>query len=134
MNVEVIGNKIRFFRETEGLSQEKFSKIIGIGSKTLFNYEKTGVVPSDVLFKIAEYFGKNPMIFLSDESSNYIREPKYEYEITALKNKIEKLEQELNKLHINIVKAANLIIEKDEKIKELENNKLRLSVQSSPNG
>lgn len=134
MNCEIIGNKIRFFRENEGLSQEKFAKIIGIGSKTLFNYEKTGIIPSDILFRIAEYFDKNPMIFLSNESQNYIKEPKNEYEINTLKSRLESLEKEVSTLQKSMVKAANLLIEKDEKIKELESQQRRPSVQSSPNG
>jgi len=58
MENNILGNRIRFLRERENLSQIEFAKILNISNTTLSQYETGQRVPSDeIKAKIADYFG-----------------------------------------------------------------------------
>lgn len=53
-----IGDKIKFFRESQGISQEKLGELLGTTKQTVSRYE-TGKrsANQDVLFKLSDIFG-----------------------------------------------------------------------------
>ena len=53
-----IGDKIKFFRESQGMSQEKLGELLGTTKQTVSRYE-TGKrsANQDVLFKLSDIFG-----------------------------------------------------------------------------
>ncbi len=77
--IKIIGKKVKFFRNQKGISQKQLCEVLGITDKTLQKIEKTGNLTSEVLFKIAEYFNKNPIIFLSENSAKYVKESDVPY-------------------------------------------------------
>lgn len=123
---KIIGDKIKFFRESAGIGKLELCKILNITDKTLKKYEETGVVPSDVLFRIAEYFDKNPMIFLSNESQNYIKEPGTDYKLNTLKNEVDELKKQVDSLTkiIGAVTAENFALKEENESLRQSNNQL----------
>ncbi len=124
--IKVVGQKIKFFREQQGLSQKKFAEIIGIGSKTLFNYEQSGNITIEVLFKIAEYFNKNPIVFLSEDSAKYVGESDVSYK-SQKDSEMELIKAELKflRLKVETLEEKNREYEKEREIKEKELKELK---------
>ena len=77
-----IGEKIRFLRIQEGLTQEELGKIINIGQRTISAYESGKATPSvEVLKALADCFNVTVDYFLSDKPG------KSEIEFIAVKFK-----------------------------------------------
>lgn len=57
VNKETIGNRIRIYRKSRGLSQEKLGEMIGVGQNTISNYENGAREPDrDTIEAIADAF------------------------------------------------------------------------------
>lgn len=55
--MKVVGERLKFLRESIGFSQMKLSKIFGVGQAGIFRYENSRTAaPFDVLVKYADYF------------------------------------------------------------------------------
>ena len=58
MDATVIGNTLRKLRESQNLTMERLSVILGITTSAICNYETGARIPRDeVKIRIAEYFG-----------------------------------------------------------------------------
>ncbi len=67
MNDNIIGNRIKKFREQLGITQAELAKKIGVGATTIANYETAYSTPSIAkLKKLAAALGVNTAVFTTD--------------------------------------------------------------------
>lgn len=62
------GNEIRELREARGLTQQQLAQAIGVGGRTVGNWERGETVPLNRMGKLREFFG-----ITASESADPIR-------------------------------------------------------------
>ncbi len=128
--IKIIGKKVKFFRNQKGISQKQLCEVLGITDKTLQKIEKTGNLTSEVLFKIAEYFNKNPIIFLSENSAKYVKESDVPY-VSQKDSEIELVKAERKFLQLKVESLERKDQLREEQINGLKNYLIRLGVEDS---
>lgn len=68
MNDNILGNRIKKFREQLGLTQAQLAKKIGVGATTIANYETAYSTPNPVkIKKLADALGVDRSVFYADD-------------------------------------------------------------------
>ena len=81
-----LGNKIKYLREKNNLSQKELAKILNIANSTLSQYESDVRVPSDdIKILIADYF---------NVSLDYLLGRPNKYNVSKEKSKVSELEED----------------------------------------
>lgn len=62
-------------RARHGLSNDDLSKRLGVSRKTLYNWQRTGHIPSEKLLKMADMFGCTVDYLLRREVANAAPDP-----------------------------------------------------------
>lgn len=70
-------NIVKQLREKRGISQEKFAQEIGVSRFTVIKIESGGNTTPTTVFKIAEFFGKDPReIFFTNNGAHSLQKAK----------------------------------------------------------
>ncbi len=71
MGTEVIGRNIAALRKEKGVTQEQLAKYVGISPQAVSKWENGGVPDTELLTKIADYFGTSIDALFGRDVSNY---------------------------------------------------------------
>ena len=69
--VKIFSGKLKMLRESKGITQAEFAKIIGVAQQTVGSWEKGNSAPNyEILKKIADYFNVSADYLLGRENAN----------------------------------------------------------------
>lgn len=101
-----LGNKIKYLREKNNLSQKELAKILNIANSTLSQYESDARVPSDdIKILIADYF---------NVSLDYLLGRPNKYNASKEKSKVSELEEDFPE-GISVLYRANKSLTPEQK-------------------
>ena len=120
-----LGNNIKKFRKTKGLTQKELANLIGLTASTITKYENNSLEPNmNTLQNIANALDTTVISLLSPPNGHFSFPKKLEDAIQNLKNMHESDNQLVNMLSITLISIINgtyqhASIEKDNELLEL---------------